>query len=105
MPFIEYAVRGFQDGLREQLQSIWDQTWNVTWENYVHQLFPLDRSPTDARPHNLALDLGVANEWIEISAIKTLTPKLTKLYAKKGQKTVQRDINKLAELKIIDREA
>jgi Fic family protein len=105
VPFIEYAVRGFQDGLRDQLQSVWDQTWKITWENYVHELFPFDSSPTDARRHILTLELGTRNDWVDIGAIRTLTPSLTKAYTKKGQKTVQRDINKLAELKIIDREA
>ena len=39
LPFVEYATRGFVEGLREQLGMIRDQQWDVTWENYVHDIF------------------------------------------------------------------
>jgi Fic family protein len=33
VPFIEYAARGFVDGLREQLHKIRDQQWDVSWRS------------------------------------------------------------------------
>lgn len=35
-PFIGYVVRGFVDGLREQLEKISTQQWDVVWRNFMH---------------------------------------------------------------------
>src|SRR3989442_1040974 len=37
IPFIEYAVTGFVEGLREQLKIIRYQQWDMVWRNYVHE--------------------------------------------------------------------
>ena len=104
VPFIGYAVRGFVDGLREQLKKIWTQQWDVVWENYVHDLFHAKNSPTDTRQRHLALDLGDKDEWVEVGKVTELTPRLAKAYAGKTSKTVQRDLNALVEMELIARE-
>jgi Fic family protein len=105
VPFIEYAVRGLVDGLRVQLEYVWAQNWQIAWESYTHELFPPKGSATNERRQQLASDLGEANKWVEVSAVTQLSPPLARLYAKKGPKTVQRDINALSNLGIIQREA
>jgi len=104
VPFIGYAVRGFVDGLREQLEKIWMQQWDVVWRNFVHERFQNRNSPSDTRQRHLALDLGDGEEWTEIGKISELTLRLAKAYAGKTPKTVQRDLNALAEMGLIARD-
>jgi Fic family protein len=104
VPFITYAVRGFLDGLREQLEKIWTQQIDVVWENYVHDLFRARNSPADTRQRHLSLDLGDSAEWTEVGRVSELTPRLAKAYAGKTSKTAQRDLNALVEMGLIVRE-
>ena len=104
VPFMAYAVRGFVDGLREQLEKIWTQQWDVVWRNFVHERFQSRNSPSDTRQRHLALDLGDGDHWMEIGRIRELTPRLAKAYAGKTPKTVQRDLNALAEMGLIARD-
>lgn len=105
LPFLRYAVRGFVDGLRAQLEYVWEQQWDITWQNYLHELFQNRSSASDVRQRHLALDLGIRNDWVNVSEIVELTPRLAKAYANKTPKTVQRDLNVLAGMKLIDRVA
>ena len=104
VPFIGYAVRGFVDGLREQLEKIWTQQWDVVWRNFVHERFQNRNSPTDTRQRHLALDLGDGEDWVEVGKVTELTPRLAKAYAGKTSKTVQRDLNGLVEMDLIARD-
>jgi Fic family protein len=102
IPFLEYAVQGLVDGLRAQLNSVWDQTWKIAWENYLHEAIHPDGA-TDSRRHDLAIELGNRNDWVEVTSIPKLSPDLAALYAIKGPKTVQRDINALTALNLVER--
>lgn len=104
VPFIEYAVRGFVDGLREQLDKIWEQQWDVVWRNFVHEKFRNQPSPAATRQRYLALDLGDMAEWVEIGKITNLSPRLAAEYADKTTKTAQRDLNTLVEMELIVRD-
>jgi Fic family protein len=104
VPFIAYAVRGFVDGLREQLETIWIQQWDVVWRNFVHERFQNRNSTTDTRQRHLALDLGDGGDWVEVGKIPELTPRLAKAYAGKTPKTVQRDLNALVEMGLLARD-
>jgi Fic family protein len=103
--FLEYAIGGFVEGLREQLEVIRKQQWDVTWENYVHDLFQNKNSPAETRQRWLALDLGDAPEPMPAGKIAELTPRLAKAYAAKTSKTMQRDISTLEELGLVERTA
>lgn len=104
IPFLNYAVRGLIDGLREQLDFVWAQQWDVVWRNYVHELFKNRNSATDTRRRHLALDLGGRGDWVQSADIQELTPQLAKAYANKTAKTVQRDLNALQKMELIARE-
>jgi len=103
LPFLRYAIRGFVDGLREQLEYLWIQQWDVVWRNYVHELFRNKSSPGDTRRRHLALDLGSKAEWIKMPAIHELTPRLAKAYAGRTTKTLNRDINALVGMGLVER--
>lgn len=103
IPFLKYAVSGFVDGLRGQLDFIWEQQWKVGWRDYIEQLFLHKNNAGDNRRRRLVLDLGARNEWVPVAAIPELTPQLTKEYAVKTAKTLQRDLNELERMELIAR--
>lgn len=103
LPFIRYAVQGFVDGLRDQLTYVWDQQWDAAWQNYVHELFRGKDGAGGTRQRYLALDLGQRREWVEISEVDELTPRIAKAYAGKSPKTLQRDLNDLLVLDLVQR--
>jgi Fic family protein len=101
LPFVLYAVGGYVDQLRVQLDDVWSQQWEVAWENYVHDA--LGDRPRNQRQHHLAIDLGNQPDWVQVSAIPELTPRLAKAYSGRTSKTVQRDLTVLAKLQLVDR--
>ena len=64
-PFIEYALRGFVDGLKEQLKWIRAQQLIIYWRDYIHNLFKNQESSTPlllkCRIESLELDAGVVS--------------------------------------------
>lgn len=104
LPFIRYALRGFLDGLRGQIALVREQQMRVAWENYVHGQFrKLKTSPTQKRRRELVFDLTDHGQWVEVSGIPLLTPKLAREYAKAGDRMVQRDLNAVAKMQLIER--
>ena len=105
IPFIQYAVQGFVDGLRSQLEFVWEQQWDLVWRNYVHELFKNKSSAAQVRQLQLALDLGSKEEWVAVHDVAELSPKLAKAYANKTAKTIQRDLNLLVEQGLVVRKS
>ncbi len=102
LPFVEYALRGFVDGLKEQLDRIRQQQWDVTWRNYVHEIFRDKSGEIHDRQRRLALDLSLRDDPIPISKLTEITPRVASAYAKKTQKTLARDLNTLKSLGLIE---
>lgn len=100
MPFIEYAVEGFVDGLRQQLTEIRTQQWNVSWSDYVHERFANKNHPCDIRQMHLVLDL-TGQQATPIAKIPELSARLAKEYAKKTPRTLARDVNALEKMGLI----
>lgn len=103
LPFIRYAAQGFVDGLRSQLAEVRNQQWQVSWENYVHEEFGNSHSATHKRQRDLVLDLSESKGFVEVSEIAELTPRLAKAYTHKTERTLQRDLNEIAKLGLIER--
>ena len=104
-PFLEYATRGFVDGLREQLHVIREQEWDVTWRSYVHEKFRDHAGLNAKRQRDLVLDLSTARELVPIGKIPELTPRLAKIYAGVSVKTLQRDLVTAEEMELIERKS
>nr|WP_221382774.1 Fic family protein [Actinoplanes polyasparticus] len=100
--FIHYAMQGFVDELREQLQVIREEQMRVTWENFVHQSFPKD-SPARHRQRCVVLDLGTRRDPVAPTRLPEVSPRLARLYADKGTKTLTRDINELVKMQLVRR--
>lgn len=99
--FVSYALVGFVEELREQLNIIRQQQFSVAWINYVHEVHHRSSSPTTARQRELVLSLP-AGRYTATSTIRRLTPMLAELYAGKQQKTVTRDLNVLETAGLIE---
>jgi len=101
-PFIEYALRGFVDGLKEQVDVIRDQQWDVTWRNYVHEKFKDKIGEAYVRRRHLALDLSFSQDPVPLSKLKELSPRIAEAYARKTHKTLVRDVNFLKSMELIE---
>lgn len=105
IPFLRYAVQGLRDGLREQLENVFYQTWDVAWENYVyqHSAFRDKASVTAKRRCRLILDLWKEVDPVPLKALADISPRVTRLYAKKTTKTLVRDVNELEKIGLLEK--
>ncbi|NQX00620.1 Fic family protein [bacterium] len=103
LPFIRYALEGFLDGLRSQIDLIREQQMNVAWENYVHELFrEIKTSPTQKRRRELVLEMS-RHEWLDVSKLELLTPRIARDYAAAGDRMLQRDLNAISKMGLVER--
>lgn len=100
VPFITYAVRGFVDGLRAQIEKVREQQLDVAWVNYVHEQLP-HHSDTDKRRRCLVFALTARREAVPIREVTTLTGELAQLYGSKTKRTLARDLNALRKCKLV----
>jgi Fic family protein len=104
VPFIKYALQGFLDGLREQIQRVREQQMRVAWENYIHDVFRQHKtSPTQKRRRDLVLEMSRNDDWLEVSKVEMITPLIARDYASAGDRMLQRDLNAIAEMGLITR--
>lgn len=107
IPFICYALDGFLDGIRGQIACIREQQMRVAWENYVHDRFrEFKSSRTHKRRRDLVLELSQRREndgWVDVAEIALLSPHIAREYAQAGERMIQRDINAIAKIGLIDR--
>jgi Fic family protein len=101
--FLCYAVQGYVDQLREQLQHVREQQLDVTWMNYVHQLFDKRHSPTHTRRRHLVLDLSRQAEPVSWARLSSVSPRVAEDYANRTRKTLTRDINELMSMELVRR--
>ena len=106
IPFLEYAVQGFLDGLKEQLEVIGNYQCNTIWRDYVYRKFrdARVRSSSDvrARQRELVLSLSEKAAPIPVSELHLLSPRITEQYARKTKKTVTRDLHRLVEMELVE---
>ncbi len=102
--FVKYASSGFVDQLKEQLDIIRLQQWDIVWRDYVHEEFKDQTSEAAIRQRRLALDLSSStDEPVRISKIPEISTRMAAAYAKKTRKTMIRDINKLINIGLMER--
>ncbi len=102
IPFINYAVQGFLDGLRQQLTHVREQVFDTVWHNYIIDLFAeTASSPTDTRRLQLLQDISRQPEPLSISQLPLKSPRVAKNYANLTSKTLFRDVRKLIRMKLV----
>lgn len=100
--FVEYAVQGFVDELREQMKRLNEHQLDVTWQNFVHDSFRGQETAAKVRQKHLVLDLP-SDEPVLVSEVRRLSARMGEEYAGKQQKTVTRDLNELERMELIIR--
>jgi Fic family protein len=107
--FIHYAVQGFRDGLREQIEEIRRQQIDVAWTDYVHEKFRSKNSQSDIRRRHLVLDLSGRVDlsqlpaWVRVAELPALSKRLAEAYAGRTGKTLSRDVNALVQMELLER--
>lgn len=99
---VKYAVRGFVDGLREQLEIILQQQFDDRWEQFVYESFGEARTQAEIRRRQLVLDLSKESEPVPKRRLTLMTPEMALAYADRTTKTLTRDINALLEMDLIE---
>ncbi len=104
-PFMEYALQGLVDGLKEQLMRIRDYQWDVIWRDYVYKTFKTHKakssSTVNARRRDLVLALPANEAFTPIRRLNMITPEIARAYAEKTTKTISRDLNVLEEMGLV----
>ena len=100
--FIEYALEGFIDGLKDQLTEIKKQQLEVTWESYIHTMFKGKDSPANSRKRHLIIDLSKEDYFIPTAKIREISPRIAAEYAKKSSRTFIRDVKKLLQMDLVE---
>ncbi|MBP7930443.1 MAG: Fic family protein [Acidimicrobiia bacterium] len=94
--FLRYATQGLIDGLRDEIDTVRRQQLKVTWVNYVHERmsqFPASPARDRQRALVLAMPPGTV---VPRNKLEGLTPELAVSYARAGERTLSRDLNRLA---------
>lgn len=102
IPFVDYAIRGFVDQIRRQIEIVRDQQWDVAWRNFVYGLFRELRSRAGHRRRRLILAISQQPNVVPVSGIRHLSSDLAEEYAGKTPKTVTRDLNELERMGLIE---
>jgi len=100
--FLFYAVSGLRDGLREEIEVIRSQQWEISWINHVHKMFDqLRGGPHDRRKH-LILDLSEKQEPVPYSKLREISPRVAVDYKDRSGRTLIRDLKELLKMGIIE---
>ncbi len=100
--FIYYALQGFIDGLKTEIENIQQEQLKVHWINHVHNSFKGFNTKTDERKKTLLLELTKAsNDGFSFSEIRHKTPRIAEMYAGLADITLKRDLDELIEMKLI----
>lgn len=103
LPFVRYALQGFVDGLREQLDTIRAQQFSDRWEQYVYQQFGRTTTPARMRQRQLVLEMSKQDGPFAKAELRTLSTGLVEMYHGKTSKTLTRDVNALLEMELVRR--
>lgn len=100
--FVAYAVKGFVEGLRGQIDLIEAHQLQIAWISFVHEQFSHERH-SDSWRRRRELALTLTDKPVPRAELTHLSPNLAEMYAGKSPKTLSRDINVLVEHGLIHR--
>lgn len=102
--FIRYALSGFLDELRGQIEVVKAENIQTHWESYVYEVFrAMPDTETRTRQRQLVFAMP-EDRWISPKESTDLNPSLARLYAKMGERTPTRDLNDLTKLGLIEKD-
>lgn len=103
LPFVNYAVQGLLDGLREQLSVIRESQIDKIWQNYVYEAFGNTMSAAKIRRRLLVLELSKFSEPVRFANLTTMSPATQIAYSGASKLKLNRDINALRKMNLIVR--
>lgn len=101
--FIEYAVQGFRDGLKETLKVIQEGQFVIFWHNYIHEIFAemkYTKKEAFKRKRELMLQMPL-NKTFDVDELTLLSPRIAKKYARLNRATILRDLKELQQVKLL----
>ena len=101
--FIKYAVKGFRDGLKENLEVIQNNQFEIFWHNHIYESFAhLKYTKREAfkRKRELMLQFPIGRD-VSIDEIQLLTPSIAQKYATVKKPTILRDLKELQKLNLL----
>ena len=102
LPFLEYAVQGFLDGLKDQLDVIWEQQHDIIWRNFVYTHFGDPKSEIHTRRRRLVLDLSRQDGPVPLSELGVISTKVAREYSGRDNRTLVRDVHWLAQQDLVE---
>ena len=99
--FIEYALLGFRDGLKETLEKIQENQLNIVWRAYVYEFFEnLKHNVVMKRRRILLLELPHYKTY-SVKEIVLATPLIAKEYANLSERQIIRELDELVKDKLL----
>ena len=97
--FILYALRGFVDGLKEQIQEVERFQERIAWDSFVQEVVRAEggSAVVAERRHRIAVALAGTAGPVRTRAVTRLTPDLAHHYAGKALRTLSRDLDWLVK--------
>nr|MDA3896858.1 Fic family protein [Desulfobacteraceae bacterium] len=95
--FINYAVQGFRDGLKENLNVIQENQFSIFWQYYIYETLAdvkYTKKGAFKRKRVLILQMPINKEF-HIDEIVELTPTIARNYATVKRPTLLRDLKEL----------
>lgn len=104
--FIQYALQGFRDGLKENLNIIQESQFSIFWQHYIYESFAdlkYTKKNVFKRKRALMLQMPI-NKQLTVDELLEISPEVAKRYATVGRPTVARDLKELQEIGLIRKE-
>jgi Fic family protein len=102
VPFLDYALRGFIDGIREQVWGVWLQQYQDRWEQFIYESFGDTHTQAKERQRRLVLELSKQTDPLPRRELVRMTPDLQIAYHD-TERTLSRDLNALEGMGLIQR--
>jgi len=101
--FVAYAIEGFVDGIRNEIDTVREQQLDVAWVNFVRET--MDQYPSGkVVDRQLEVLLAMtANRWYRREEVELITPSVARQYGQAGDRMVARDLNRLIEAGLVVR--
>jgi Fic family protein len=103
--FIEYALLGFRDGLDLTLAKVQESQFKIAWERFIYDAFEKRRMGNRIvfkRRRKLMLSLPISSS-VTLDEMTILNVEIAREYGGKSMRTIQRDVEELLEMKLIEK--
>lgn len=101
--FIEYALVGFRDGLKQTLETIHESQIKITWQKFVYDETEKIRGRNTKvfkRRRHLMLDLPL-DKTFTLESISLATPQIAKNYGGFSKRQLMRDLKELIDIGLL----